>query len=115
MAVARNAWFARLFRVSVVFLSPSRITSTPMANVGGDVYEATIPGTAAAGLDYYIEAQDDAAQFSTAPGDAPASWRSLAVGTTSIVDIQSMMNAPSDTSATRFSTFHRCVSRSNRT
>jgi hypothetical protein len=74
-------------------------TSTPMANVGGDVYEATIPGTAAAGLDYYIEAQDDAAQFSTAPGDAPASWRSLAVGTTSIVDIQSMMNAPSDTSA----------------
>lgn len=74
-------------------------TPTAMSNTVGDTWEGTIPGTAAAGRDYYVEATDNSAQTSTIPGDAPSSWLNVAVGTTSIIEIQATMKAGSDTSA----------------
>lgn len=73
-------------------------TSVAMGNVGSS-YSATIPGTAASGLEYYIEATDNSAQTTTVPGDAPTGFLSLAVGTTSIVTIQSTLEPDGDTSS----------------
>ncbi len=74
-------------------------SSTSMTNTGGDTYEGTIPGTTAAGIDYYIMAADNTAQTATVPASAPASVLQLAVGTTSIIEIQQTMIAGSDSSA----------------
>ncbi|MEO0740716.1 MAG: T9SS type A sorting domain-containing protein [Bacteroidota bacterium] len=51
-------------------------TSTPMANQGGDLYQATIPGTSVRDpfVEYYITATDSESTVSapaTTPGDAP--------------------------------------------
>lgn len=71
----------------------------PMTDGGGGVYSATIPGTTASGVEYYLSATDDSAQTSTVPGDAPLSWLALAVGTTTLYDIQSNMTPGTDQSA----------------
>lgn len=73
--------------------------SVPMSNVGGDTYSGVIPGTTATGVEYYVEASDDTAQFTTLPGSAPAAFLQLAVGTTSIVTIQSTIQPGSPTGA----------------
>ncbi len=64
-------------------------TPVAMTNTFGDFYEATIPGTTEATIEYYLEAVDNTAQTITVPGDAPLSNLLLAVGLTSIYDIQS--------------------------
>ena len=74
-------------------------TSTPMVNTTGDTWSAPIPGTSAGGVEYYIEATDDAAQTTNLPGGAPNSFLEVAVGTTSIVDIQSTLQPGTDASA----------------
>lgn len=74
-------------------------TSTAMTNVGGDTWSAPIPGTSASGIEYYIEATDSAAQTTLAPGDAPTGFFQVAVGTTSIVEIQSTLTDGTDASA----------------
>jgi len=74
-------------------------TSVPMINLAGDLWSGSLPGTTADGIDYYIEATDSAAQTTLAPGDAPAGFFQVAVGTTSIVDIQSTLQAGTDASA----------------
>jgi len=73
-------------------------TSVAMSNIG-DTYSATIPGTSATGIEYYLEATDDSAQTTTVPGDAPTGFLSLAVGTTEIVTIQSTLEPDGDTSS----------------
>ncbi len=70
-----------------------------MVNDGFGNYSGTIPGTAAAGLEYYIEAEDETGQITSVPGDAPLSTLGVAVGTTSIVEIQSVMTPGTDNSA----------------
>ncbi len=67
-------------------------SSVAMNNTIGDTYEATIPGTSMASIEYYILATDNSAQTTNVPGDAPASSLHLAVGTTSIMDIQSSVD-----------------------
>jgi hypothetical protein len=63
--------------------------SVPMSNVGGDLYEGTIPAGHMYGqVDYYVSATDDGSQTSSNPGDAPAGWYELGVGFTSITDVQ---------------------------
>ena len=79
--------------------SSGSFSSVAMSNVGGDTYEGTIPGSTDTGLDYYVVAEDTSNQVTSVPGDAPASFLSIAVGTTSIVDIQSTLQAGSDASA----------------
>ncbi len=74
-------------------------TEVPMTDGGGGIYSATIPGTTAAGVEYYLSATDDSAQSSSVPGDAPIGFLSLAVGTTSIYDIQQNMLPGTDNSA----------------
>lgn len=63
--------------------------SVPMSNVGGDLYEGTIPGgNVGRQLDFYVSATDDGAQTVTNPGDAPASWYEVALGFETIHDVQ---------------------------
>ncbi len=63
-------------------------SSVSMSNVG-DVYTGTIPGGhSMSQVDFYIEASDDAAQYVTMPGDAPDGFLSVAIGITSIYDMQ---------------------------
>lgn len=81
-AVARAELFYR-DRGAVSF------TTATMSDVGGGVYQATVPGTSAAGVEYYIEAEDDSGQITSVPGDPQTSTLGYAVGLTSIVDIQS--------------------------
>jgi DNA/RNA endonuclease YhcR with UshA esterase domain len=76
----------------------SSFSTVTMVDDGFGNYSATIPGTSAAGLDYYVEAEDETAQVTSVPGDAPTSFLQVAVGTTSIVDIQSDITPPSDAS-----------------
>jgi hypothetical protein len=60
-----------------------------MNNVGGDTYAATLPGAyTGTELEYYVEATDDGAQTVTQPGDAPDGFFELAVGLTSIYEMQ---------------------------
>jgi len=60
-----------------------------MSNVGGDLYEGTIPGgNVGRQLDFYVSATDDGAQTVTNPGDAPASWYEVALGFETIHDVQ---------------------------
>jgi hypothetical protein len=63
--------------------------SVAMTSAGGDLYEATIPGGhAGSEIEYYLEATDDGAQTVTLPGDAPDGFYELAVGLTSIYEMQ---------------------------
>ncbi len=73
--------------------------SAPMSDLGGGLYSGLIPGTTAAGVEYYIQATDDTAQTALLPADAPTGFLRLAVGTTSIVAIQSTLQPGTDISA----------------
>jgi hypothetical protein len=69
--------------------STGAFSSVAMTNIGGDVYQGTIPaGSMTPQVDFYVEATDDGAQVSLNPGDAPAGWYEVAVGFTSIYDCQ---------------------------
>jgi len=64
-------------------------SSVMMTNVGGDVYQGTIPaGSTGRQVDFYVEAMDDGSQIALNPGDAPAGWYEVAVGFTSVYDVQ---------------------------
>ena len=63
--------------------------SATMSNVGGDTWTGTVPpGTVGRQVDFYIDAVDDSATHTTNPGNAPAGWHEVAVGFTSIYDVQ---------------------------
>ena len=63
--------------------------SMAMNNTAGDLYEATIPGGhGGTEIEYYVEATDDGGQTVTLPGDAPTTFLELAVGLTSIYEMQ---------------------------
>ncbi len=69
--------------------NPGAWASLPMSDMGGDMYGASIPaGHTGIQLDYYVEATDTGAQTVTLPGDAPDGFYELAVGITSIYDMQ---------------------------
>ena len=64
-------------------------TPVGMVQGVGDTWSATIPGSHPERLiEYYISATDDFPQIVTQPGDAPLSYYTLAVGFTSIYDMQ---------------------------
>ncbi|MFH2052977.1 MAG: FlgD immunoglobulin-like domain containing protein [bacterium] len=70
-------------------VTPGSWLSVPMSNVGGDQWAGTIPGAhTASQVDFYLQATDTGAQTTTLPGDAPAGFRTFAVGFTSIYDMQ---------------------------
>ncbi len=63
--------------------------SLAMNNTTGDRYEATIPGGhGGTEIEYYVEATDDGGQTVTLPGDAPTAFLELAVGITTIYEMQ---------------------------
>ncbi|MEZ4386147.1 MAG: FlgD immunoglobulin-like domain containing protein [Candidatus Krumholzibacteriia bacterium] len=68
--------------------NPGAWMSTAMSSMGGGLYSATVMGPNTSQLDYYYEATDDGAQTATLPGDAPTGFYSLAVGITSIYEMQ---------------------------
>lgn len=74
-------------------------SSAPMSDLGSGLYSGFIPGTTASGVEYYIQATDDTAQTASLPADAPTGFLRLAVGTTSIVAIQSTLQPGTDISA----------------
>ncbi len=64
-------------------------TAVAMSNVTGDIWEGTIPGGfTGVQVDFYIEATNTNFVTTTNPGDAPAGWREVGVGFTSIYDVQ---------------------------
>jgi hypothetical protein len=70
-------------------VTPGAWMSAAMSNTGGDVWSGTIPGGHSASMvDFYVEATDSGAQTVTQPGDAPAGFFTVAVGMTSIYDMQ---------------------------
>ena len=70
-------------------VTPGAWMSVAMSNVGADTYEGTIPAPhAESQIDYYVEATDDGAQTVTLPGDAPTGVYTVAVGLTSIYEMQ---------------------------
>ncbi len=75
-------------------------TQVAMTNTTGSTYEATIPGTTAATIEYYLEATDDTGQTTLVPGTAPADFNQLAVGLIPITTIQSSVDS---TGASTFS------------
>jgi DNA/RNA endonuclease YhcR with UshA esterase domain len=63
--------------------------STAMSNTGGDMWSATIPGGfLGRQVDFYVRALDGGGNISLNPGNAPAGWYEVAVGITSIHDVQ---------------------------
>jgi len=63
--------------------------STAMSNTGGNTWSATIPGGfLGRQVDFYVSALDGGGNTSLNPGDAPAGWYEVAVGITSIHDVQ---------------------------
>lgn len=69
--------------------NPGAWMSMPMSSSFEDTYAATIPaGHTGTQLDYYVEATDTGAQTVTLPGDAPDGFYELAVGLTSIYEMQ---------------------------
>jgi hypothetical protein len=69
--------------------TPGAWQSVAMSDMGGGMFAGTIPaGHTGSQIDYYVEATDDGAQTVTNPGDAPTGFYSLAVGLTSIYDMQ---------------------------
>lgn len=87
--VAKSIVSANLFYRDDPGDSSGTWVSIPMSSGGGDTYSATIPAPHALHqVDFYIQATDDAAQTSTNPGGAPNAWYELAIGTTSIYEMQ---------------------------
>jgi hypothetical protein len=69
--------------------NPGAWASVAMTDQGGDLYAGTIPGGhTGSQIDWYVEATDDGAQTVTLPGDAPDGYYELAVGITSIYEMQ---------------------------
>ncbi len=69
--------------------STGAFVSVAMSNVGGDTYAGTIPAThTGRQVDFYVTATDDGAQTTSNPAAAPAEWHEVAVGFTSIYDVQ---------------------------
>ncbi len=69
--------------------TPGPWSMATMTPTGGDIYTGTIPGGhSSSQVDFYVEASDDAAQFVTNPGDAPVGFYSVAVGITTIYEMQ---------------------------
>ncbi|MBK7703960.1 MAG: T9SS type A sorting domain-containing protein [bacterium] len=61
----------------------------PMSDQGGNVWSGTIPGGfLGRQVDFYVRALDGNGNISLNPGDAPAGWYEVAVGITSIHDVQ---------------------------
>jgi hypothetical protein len=64
-------------------------TSVAMSNDGGDAWSAVIPAPhTMSQIDFYVRALDDAGQPTTNPGTAPDDFHEVAVGYTSIYDLQ---------------------------
>ena len=75
--------------------STDAFLSVSMTDLGGDRYSATIPAPhTMSQIDYYFEATDTDDQTATSPGGAPDFYRAIAVGLTSIYDMQ--MSDPPD-------------------
>ena len=69
--------------------STGTFLSVAMSNTSGDIWEGTIPGGfTGRQVDFYISATNSASVTTTNPGDAPLGWREVAVGLTSIHDVQ---------------------------
>ncbi len=69
--------------------TPGSWSSVAMSNTSGDTYSATIPGGhGSSQVDFYVEATDSGAQTVTNPGSAPEGFLTVAVGITSIYDMQ---------------------------
>ncbi len=63
-------------------------SSVAMSVTSGDEYSGTIPaGHTMSHVDFYVSATDDGGQTTTNPGSAPVTFLSVAVGFTSIYDI----------------------------
>nr|MEE4269143.1 FlgD immunoglobulin-like domain containing protein [Candidatus Krumholzibacteria bacterium] len=68
---------------------PGAWASVPMSNVGGDSWSGMIPAPHTEELvEFYLEATDDGGQTVTLPGNAPASFTTVAVGITPIYEMQ---------------------------
>ena len=69
--------------------TPGSWTSVAMISQGGGIYQGTIPAThPQRQVDYYLQATDDGGQTVTNPGDAPTGFYEIAVGLTSIYEMQ---------------------------
>ncbi len=69
--------------------NPGMWSMVALTNTFGDNYSGTIPGGhGSSQVDFYVEATDDGAQTVTNPGNAPEGFLSVAVGITSIYDMQ---------------------------
>lgn len=77
-------------------LTPPEGQSAPwnfvsMTNTSGDNFSGTIPGgmgETGDTVDFYVTATDDGGQSVSNPGDAPAGYLTVAIGITSIYDMQ---------------------------
>jgi len=70
-------------------VNPGAWAMVPMTNTWGDNYSGSIPaGHSSSMVDFYVEATDDGAQTVSNPGDAPIGFETVAVGMTSIYDMQ---------------------------
>jgi len=79
--------------------TPGSWASVAMSNTAGDTYEGAIPGGHSdSQVDFYVEATDTGAQTVTLPGDAPTGFISVAVGLTSIYEMQTVHPDSSDQS-----------------
>ncbi len=68
---------------------PRRLDDRAHVQRRWDIYAGTIPaGHPESQVDYYIEATDDGAQTVTLPGDAPTGFYTVAIGLTTIYDMQ---------------------------
>lgn len=80
-------------------VTPGAWMSTAMSG-SGDLWSGVIAGPhTASQLDFYIEATDSGAQTVTLPGNAPTGFLSVAVGMTSIYDMQYVHPDSSTTAA----------------
>ncbi len=69
--------------------TPGSWATVAMSNSGGDTYTGIIPGGhSESQVDFYVEAMDDGAQNVSNPGDAPISFYTVAVGITTIYEMQ---------------------------
>jgi DNA/RNA endonuclease YhcR with UshA esterase domain len=68
--------------------STGAFTPVAMSDMGGNIWQGTIPGgMTGRQVDFYVSASD-IGQTVLSPGDAPAGWYETAVGFTSIYDCQ---------------------------
>lgn len=69
--------------------STGAFTPVTMTVLTGNTYQGVIPAPhPQRQVDFYVRATDNAAQSSTNPGNAPASWYEVAIGITSIYQVQ---------------------------